>query len=45
MFNFEFHNPTRIVFGKDRLKELNRLVPADAKVLILFGGGDRKSVV
>ena len=42
MFNFEFHNPTRIVFGKDRLKELNRLVPADAKVLILFGGGSVK---
>jgi NADP-dependent alcohol dehydrogenase len=42
MFNFEFHNPTRIVFGKDRLKELNRLVPAEAKVLILFGGGSVK---
>ncbi|WP_319588524.1 iron-containing alcohol dehydrogenase [uncultured Desulfobulbus sp.] len=42
MFNFEFHNPTRIVFGQDRLKELNRLVPADAKVLILFGGGSVK---
>lgn len=39
MLNFEFHNPTRIVFGKDRLKELDRLVPAEAKVLLLFGGG------
>lgn len=42
MFNFEFHNPTRIVFGKDRLKELDRLVPAEAKVLLLYGGGSVK---
>ena len=42
MYNFEFHNPTRIVFGKDRLKELNRLVPDKAKVLICFGGGSVK---
>jgi len=42
MFNFEFHNPTRIVFGKDRFKELNRLVPEGAKVLLLFGGGSVK---
>jgi len=42
MFNFEFHNPTRIVFGKDRLKELDRLIPAEAKVLILYGGGSVK---
>jgi len=42
MYNFEFHNPTRIVFGKDRFKELNRLVPDQAKVLILYGGGSVK---
>ena len=39
MFDFEYHNPTRIVFGKDRLQELDRLVPAQAKVLITYGGG------
>lgn len=39
MFDFEFHNPTRIVFGKDRLAELDRLVPKGAKVLVTFGGG------
>jgi NADP-dependent alcohol dehydrogenase len=39
MFDFEFHNPTRIVFGKDRVKELDRLVPAGAKVLVTYGGG------
>ncbi|GAB4062849.1 iron-containing alcohol dehydrogenase [Uliginosibacterium sediminicola] len=38
MLNFEFHNPTRIVFGKDTVAELEKLVPATARVLILFGG-------
>lgn len=38
MNNFEFYNPTRIVFGEGKVAELNRLVPKNAKVLILFGG-------
>jgi len=39
VFDFEYHNPTRIVFGKDRLDTLERLVPADARVLVTYGGG------
>ncbi len=42
MFNFDFYNPTRILFGKDRLDAINNLVPTDAKVLITFGGGSAK---
>ena len=42
MNNFDFYNPTHIVFGKDRLGELDKLVPKDAKVLILYGGGSIK---
>lgn len=38
MQNFEFHNPTRIVFGKNRIADLAKLVPTDARVLILVGG-------
>jgi NADP-dependent alcohol dehydrogenase len=38
MFNFEFHNPTKIVFGTDTIAKLDQLVPADARVLILLGG-------
>ncbi|MBX9914969.1 MAG: iron-containing alcohol dehydrogenase, partial [Pseudomonadaceae bacterium] len=38
MFNFDFYNPTHICFGKGRTAELDRLIPADAKVLLLFGG-------
>ena len=44
MYNFDFYNPTRIFFGKDRLDTLDKNVPADARVLITFGGGSaRKS--
>jgi len=39
MFNFDFQNPTRIVFGKDRLGSINDLVPQNATVLITYGGG------
>jgi len=42
MQNFDFYNPTHIVFGKDRLGELDNLVPKNAKVLILYGGGSVK---
>lgn len=38
MLNFEFQNPTRIVFGKDTVASLDKQVPNDARVLILFGG-------
>jgi len=42
MFDFDFYNPTRIFFGKDRLDNIGKCVPADAKVLITFGGGSAK---
>lgn len=42
MQNFDYYNPTHIVFGQDRLSELNSLVPAKAKVMVLFGGGSVK---
>lgn len=42
MNNFNFYNPTHIVFGKDRLAELDTLIPSTAKVLILYGGGSVK---
>ncbi|MEQ3724660.1 iron-containing alcohol dehydrogenase [Alcanivorax sp.] len=38
MNNFDFYNPTRIAFGEGKIAALDSLVPADAKVLILFGG-------
>ena len=38
MFNFDFYNPTRIVFGPDTIARLDDLVPTDARVMVLFGG-------
>jgi len=38
MLNFEFHNPTRIVFGKDSVASLDKHIPQDARVLVLYGG-------
>jgi NADP-dependent alcohol dehydrogenase len=39
MNNFDFHNPTHILFGKGRIADLKDQVPTDAKVLIIYGGG------
>ena len=42
MFNFDFYNPTKIIFGRDRLNELDNLIDKSAKVMILYGGGSVK---
>jgi len=42
MNNFEFKNPTKIIFGKDTIEKLENEIPADAKVLMLYGGGSIK---
>ena len=39
MNNFNYYNPTKILFGKGRIADLKDQVPANAKVLILYGGG------
>ena len=38
MQNFEFYNPTKIIFGAKTIARLADLVPAEARVLILYGG-------
>ena len=40
--NFTFQNPTKILFGKKRIEEIDNEIPKDAKVLILYGGGSVK---
>ena len=42
MLNFSFHNPTKIVFGTETIAQLSTLVPADARVLLLFGGNSAR---
>ncbi|MEI7431334.1 MAG: iron-containing alcohol dehydrogenase [Betaproteobacteria bacterium] len=39
MQNFTFYNPTRILFGAGRIADMPREIPANARVLITYGGG------
>jgi len=43
MLNFDFYNPTQILFGKGRIADLAKVVPVDARVLVLYGGGSIKN--
>lgn len=43
MLNFEFKNPTKIIFGKGEIAKLNKELPKDAHILMLYGGGSIKS--
>jgi NADP-dependent alcohol dehydrogenase len=42
MNNFEFKNPTKIIFGKDAIKKLENEIPKGAKVFLVYGGGSIK---
>lgn len=42
MNNFIFHNPTKIIFGKDQIAKISTEIPQNAKVLMLYGGGSIK---
>lgn len=39
MYNFEFRNPVKILFGKGQIARLITEVPRDQKILVVFGGG------
>lgn len=43
MLNFDFYNPTRILFGKGKVAEIDQYIPRDARVLILMGGSSAKN--
>jgi NADP-dependent alcohol dehydrogenase len=42
MKNFEFYNPVKVIFGKDQLTKLSKLIPKEKKILMLYGGGSIK---
>ena len=42
MNNFDFQNPTKIIFGTNQISKLSTEIPKNAKVLLLFGGGSIK---
>ena len=35
MFNFLFHNPTKIIFGKKQISKISSEIPQDKKILIV----------
>lgn len=39
MLNFEYYNPVNYVFGRGQIARLSSLIPKDAKVLLVYGGG------
>ncbi len=42
MLNFTYCNPVKIVFGKGTIMELPKLIPAQNKVMMIYGGGSIK---
>ena len=42
MISFRHSNPTEILFGKGQISALPQVLPADAAVLLLYGGGSIK---
>ena len=43
MKNFVFHNPTRIIFGRDQISRIAKEAPENARILIIYGGGSAKA--
>lgn len=43
MLNFEFKNPTKILFGKGEIAKISNEIPKNAKILMVYGGGSIKS--
>lgn len=42
MNNFEFYNPTRLIFGKGTIAKLKEYLPKNKHILVTFGGGSVK---
>ncbi|MDI9865438.1 iron-containing alcohol dehydrogenase [Flectobacillus sp. DC10W] len=43
MLNFELQNPTKILFGKGQIANIAKEIPANARVLMTYGGGSIKT--
>ncbi len=42
MYNFEYKNPVKIIFGKGVIPKVAAEIPKGAKVLLIYGGGSIK---
>jgi len=39
MYNFEFENPVKIIFGKGEISKVGANIPKGSKILLTYGGG------
>ena len=42
MYNFEFQNPVKLIFGKGSIARIAEEIPAQSKIMLTFGGGSVK---
>lgn len=42
MYNFEYENSVKIIFGKDTISKVANEIPKGAKILLTYGGGSIK---
>ena len=42
MQNFEYQNPVKILFGKGQIAAIGKEIPAEARILLTYGGGSIK---
>lgn len=42
MYNFEFQNPVKLIFGKSSIARIAEEIPAQSKIMLTFGGGSVK---
>jgi NADP-dependent alcohol dehydrogenase len=39
MYNFEYQNPVKIIFGKGEISKTGANIPVESKILLTYGGG------
>jgi NADP-dependent alcohol dehydrogenase len=39
MYNFEYQNPVKIIFGKGEIAKVGKNIPEGSKILLTYGGG------
>ena len=39
MYNFEYQNPVKIIFGKGEISKVGQNIPEGSKILLTYGGG------
>ena len=42
MYNFEYKNPVKIIFGKNTISQVINEIPKNAKIMLTYGGGSIK---